>query len=1407
VPGGGIITGGDGCSVAMTQARAVYGDDARYFTGCYKTSSGAAIAGFYALIDPNTGQYTTYRGGGATLQCSYPETYIDGSCKRPKSENEEQCYGNPLDVLSGYKKESAVDFDFFTTDEFRIERFYSRNGVSNILSSNDGVLGEGWRTGFEAKFSYDLQNRVYVTLPTGKELVFALASGTWASGTWAPAYVNSAGNSFDAGRLGVRETFVRNGANFELTTAEGVTYVFAESNSRLITIRKRGGYVQTLTYDSNGVNTGVTDNRGRAVSFVYDQQRHLSEVKVNGTTVVKYEYLGRVDTALLAPYYGGTVPPDVAQGVAVLEKAIFPPQANATITYHYEDTTNKYALTGITDERGIRYATWGYDAQGRATSSVHAGSVDQYTVAYGSGTATVTNPLGKDEVVTYSTTSQGNQLVSSLVEQPSTNCPLSNTTRTYDANNFRASVTDAESRVTTFVNDAIGQPTSITRGSGTAGAVTSSISWNATWRMPSQIVDPGLTTDYVWNSSGQLTSVTQTDTTSQTVPYATSGQTRVWTYTYGTNGMLASVDGPLSGTGDTVSFTYDALGFVQTITNEIGHVTTVDTVNDRGQPTLVTDPNGIKTALTYDGRGWLKTVTADSTGTPATTSIDYTAVGQIAKVTLPDASWQSFTYDNARRLTTVTNNAGETTNYVRDAMGGATSITRKKADTTTTFARTQTFDELGRLLKAIGANSSTWQFGYDRTDNLTAVTDPRSNVFGYGFDALNRLISETDEENQKAEVTRNGIDRIASYKDARTITTTYVRNGFGEIIQSASPDSGTTVFQRDARGLITQKTDGRSVVTNQTFDNAGRILTRTFPSETSLNVTWTYDAVTGGNKGKGRLTSMTDASGTTAWIYDARGNVLSETRVIGGKTYVVSYAYNLADKVTQITYPSGRIVDVSRDATGRVGGVTTKQNATATSATLASGVVYQPFGDLQSLTYGNGLSLWRTFTADDQLNQLLVENTTTSVATIKRFHDRTDNGLNLTSIATYDDVSPPPSQSFWYSPARRLQDASGAWGSLTYYYGSGGNRTHEILTSGGTTTTKITSYASTSNRMTQVTTNGTVSRTFAHDNAGNLVTDTKSGTAWTYTHNAAGRLSQASEGATIRGTYTYDGLERLAIRAAAATTHLIYDTAGHLLAEADGSTGATVREYVWLEVDDLGAATGPTKRPANDNDRSGSGGKLGAAENADDPTAPAQLPSLNMPKRGIASRAVPLAVVADMNTASPTTLYVHADHLDRPVRMTDASKALVWDAVYKPYGEVQAITGSAALDARFPGQWFQLETGLHYNWHRHYDPTTGRYLEPDPLGFVDGPSVYAYALNSPQMWVDREGTEIKFLGPSQGLLIGGDGRICGVICGNYGIRLDYGPNPSGSNLHIHCGPLDQKYWGGHRPWYAPWKAY
>jgi RHS repeat-associated protein len=187
------------------------------------------------------------------------------------------------------------------------------------------------------------------------------------------------------------------------------------------------------------------------------------------------------------------------------------------------------------------------------------------------------------------------------------------------------------------------------------------------------------------------------------------------------------------------------------------------------------------------------------------------------------------------------------------------------------------------------------------------------------------------------------------------------------------------------------------------------------------------------------------------------------------------------------------------------------------------------------------------------------------------------------------------------------------------------------------------------------------------------------------------RLMQFRADNQVRANYRYDFFERLNWRQTqnmtpAGATHYIQDLQGLLIVEAT-DTGTMLREYVWL--DDI-----------------------------------------------------PLAVFADLDTASPQLYYVHPDHLNRPLRMTDGTQAVVWDAVYRPFGEVHSITGSATLNLRFPGQYFLIESGLVYNWHRHYDPTLGRYTQPDPLGFVSGPSLYAYALSSPSIHTDPSGQDV-----------------------------------------------------------------
>jgi uncharacterized protein RhaS with RHS repeats len=137
-----------------------------------------------------------------------------------------------------------------------------------------------------------------------------------------------------------------------------------------------------------------------------------------------------------------------------------------------------------------------------------------------------------------------------------------------------------------------------------------------------------------------------------------------------------------------------------------------------------------------------------------------------------------------------------------------------------------------------------------------------------------------------------------------------------------------------------------------------------------------------------------------------------------------------------------------------------------------------------------------------------------------------------------------------------------------------GNRTHDINTIGGVTTTGIQGYALTSNRLMGKTVNGATARTFTYDNGGNILTDTRPGEVFAFTYNKRNRPSSIARNSVSYATYGYNALEQLVSRSTSApggpvgTIHYIYDRDGHLIAEADSATGTTLRDYIWLAAND-----------------------------------------------------------------------------------------------------------------------------------------------------------------------------------------------------------------------------------------------
>ncbi len=100
--------------------------------------------------------------------------------------------------------------------------------------------------------------------------------------------------------------------------------------------------------------------------------------------------------------------------------------------------------------------------------------------------------------------------------------------------------------------------------------------------------------------------------------------------------------------------------------------------------------------------------------------------------------------------------------------------------------------------------------------------------------------------------------------------------------------------------------------------------------------------------------------------------------------------------------------------------------------------------------------------------------------------------------------------------------------------------------------------------------------------------------------------------------------------------------------------------------------------------------------------------------------------------------YLHTDHLGTPRYATNDSGAQVWHWDSDAFG-VGTPSGSATVNLRFAGQYWDDESGLHYNWNRYYDPTTGRYISSDPIGLAGGLNTYVYALANPIMYTDPEG--------------------------------------------------------------------
>ena len=1223
------------------------------------------------------------------VNCELPDGDIDGdecitqnpsksngSNANPDSNSTLELAGDPVVIATGNKYMNEVDYSSSDSSPLILKRSYNSSDTS-ITSFGVGWHGSYSRTVsavyygiFLINGNYQYNYAVDVTRDDGKILNFYQNGSLWQS----DSDINS------------RLIKVSNG--WQYTTGQDEIEIY-NTNGQLTSVTDRAGLSQNLSYNAQGYLTTVTNAFGRSLNFAYTGT-NVSSVTVPNGGIYAYSY--NVKNNLSTVTY-----PDATQRKFVYENIAYP-----------------HALTGVIDEKGTRYSSDAYDSAGRDISTEFAGGVYKYTLNYSYLTnayVPVTDALGVTRTSTF--TSINEVPLETQMNQSCPSCPTTyattKTTKTYDANGNISSQIDFNGNTSTYTYDTTRNlQISSTEAAGTPQVRSTITTWHSNFRLPISIKEPTKTTNFNYDSKGNLLQKT----------ISAGTQTKTWTFTYNSLSQPLSIDGPRTDVSDVTHFAYDSLGNLNAVTDALGHVTNISSYNADGQPLSFKDPNGLVTKLQYDARGRLVTSTV---GTEVT-QYKFDAAGQLIKLTLPDASSLAYSYDNAHRLISIIDTLGNHIDYTLDLMGNQLNTKTFDPANTLASARSQVFDGLSRLANVIGAQNQTSKFGYDPNGNTTSVTDPLNNKTNLAYDRLNRLISSVDPLGDITTSSYDSNNNPLALTDPLNHITQYGYDGFGQKLMTSSPDTGLSHINRDAVGNPISTIDARGQTVTYSYDALNRVSQTSYPNKTPIN--FSYDQ---GVNGIGHLTQMSDGTDTTLWSYDLHGRVASKTLISGSLTLVTQYSYSATGQLTSLTYPSGKMVQLKYNSNGQVTALDSN------NLPLLSAIKYQPFGSAKSWVFGNGVTTSRNFDLDGRLLSYDLGNRSRQLA-----YDAASR------ISTYTDSDLNHDQSFSYDKLGRLIAYSDPLTQMTYSYDANGNRT-QLLTLGSTS--KNSKLDLNSNRLLGITdSNNQTLNSYNYDAAGHVINDGYN----TFNYDGRGRLEQASSISFGSEYYRINGLGQRDAK----VTGLAPDLSGD--ANQDGTLSATDLRLIVLMT--LGSAPINLSADCNHDNK---------ITTADVVCAQTKLADMHLhPSKYIQTGTYfvydeagqLLGEYNQSGTALQETVwlankpvavltgngayYVYADHLNAPRAMSDNTGAVVWRWDSEAFGTQIATGTSLTYNLRFPGQYYDNSTKLHYNGFRDYDPKIGRYIESDLIGLAGGTNTYGYVGNNPLSFVDLLGLEL-----------------------------------------------------------------